>query len=503
MTRTMRVACIPMVVLALLGLAACRKRAPSDSGKESKSKTSAKVTDPDDEDENGDPDEDDSVAPAAVSELTDAEETRLATLALLAKDMPDPIAAAKKNGPPKVELKKDPRGSCGEIRIGGQAYKLDCDTEGYGEVKGAGVALIDEEEIGASSAPTKLPDVVDFRTKNQVGPVIDQGGSLSCTAVSLAHVVNHEIALRTGKPGAVSAMQMWGRYANPSMDEAIKKNEGKGIAPAALLPYDWRTADKWDKTSPPSPSTFTKLDGQAVADVIDVVKLNPKSVKGTLAQGHAVWFAIHGAHGLQKTEGSPGGPQVVPAYDYQTMPSSQRMCHAMALMGYRVKDGKTYYLLQNSWGTGYGEKGYAYLDETTFMKNVKYAYSVEVVPKGSKAKTNAGVGATKCTPGHLPDAQTGKCALKCADGSARNGNVCAAASTACGAGMVNVNGRCVRAAPTLKTKKDGIAANCVPGGCAYAIDKGAFGCTRVGGCVITCAAPTFKLVRNGTKLTCN
>jgi len=501
----MRVACFPLVVVALMGLAACRKSKPSgNTGKDTKTKTTAPVTDPDDEDENGDPDEDDSVAPPTVSAKGDAEALRIAEAALLAKDLADPIAAAKKAGPPKVELKKDGRGGCGEIRVGGQAYKLECDNEGFGEIKGAAEALIDEDDLGegATTASTKLPDVVDFRAKNQVGPLIDQGGSLSCTAVSLAHVVNHEIALRGGKPGAVSAMQMWGRYANPSMDEAIRKNEGKGIAPAALLPYDWRTADKWDKTNPPPPSTFAKLDGQAVADVVDVVKLSPKSIKGTLAQGHAVWFAIHGAHGLQKTEGAKGGPQVVPAYDYQTMPSSQRMGHAMALMGYRVKEGKTFYLLQNSWGTGYGEKGYAYIDETTFMKNLKYAYSVEVAPKGAPAKANVGAGATKCTPGHLPDAQTRKCALKCSDGSARNGGVCAAAGD-CAKGMVNVNGRCVRAAPTVKTKKDGVAANCVPGGCAYAIDKGAFGCTRDKGCVITCAAPMFKLVRNGSKLSCN
>lgn len=501
MTRSLRFACIP-VVLALCGLAACRpKQTSSNDSKPSKpTKTPSSIAaDPDDEDENGDDSPNESAPPAAISAKGDAEDQRRALAASLAMEMPDPVAAAKKLGPPKVELKKDGKGKCGVIHVAGHDVKLDCDTDGYGEVKNAAKPLLDEDDIGASSS--KLPDLVDFRAKKQVGPLIDQGGSLSCTAVSLAHVVNHELALRVGKPGAVSAMQMWGRYANPSMNEAIETNQGKGIAPATALPYDWRTADKWDKTNPPPKSFLSQFDSQAVASIVDVVQINPKNVKGTLAQGHAVWFAIHGAHGLQKTEGAKGGPQVVPAYDYQTMPSNQRMGHAMAMMGYRVKDGKTLYLLQNSWGTGYGEGGYAYIDETTFFKNVKYAYSIEVSQTGAKPQTNVAI--TKCKPGHLPDAVSGVCAPRCTDGSARNGGACAVAGGDCPSGQVNVQGRCVRAAPTLRTKKDGIAANCVPGGCAYAVDRGKYGCTRSGGCVVTCAAPTFKLIQHGTKLACN
>lgn len=488
---------------------ACNKKAPPNGataagGRGASAETTSAKTpvDEDEEDNDGDDAPDKSAPVKASSAKADADDNRAHTQRILAKELPDPHEAAKRLGPPKVVAKKDPRGTCGEINVGGQTYKLDCDDDDYGMVKGASEAVMDEDEIGGA-APVELPKVVDFRAKKLTGPIIDQGHSLSCTAVSLAAVVNHELGQRTGKPGDVSALQIWGRYANPKMDEAISRNQGKGIASATLLPYDAKLADKWDKTKPPAPELFAKLDSQPVAKIVDVVKVAPKSIKGTLAQGHAIWFAMAGAHGIQKTDGPKGGPQIIPAFDHRQIQGG-KMGHAMALMGYRTgKSGKTYYLIQNSWGQKYGEDGYAYIDEDTFMKNLRYAYSVDVQPANAKAPSNDGTSApTKCKPGLLPDAETGKCAPRCPDGSARNGNVCAEAE-GCDKGEVNVKGRCVRAAPTMKKKKNGFAMSCVPGGCAYGFAKGVAGCAREKGCVLSCPAPNFKLVKRGGHLACN
>lgn len=486
-----------------LAVPACKKKAGNTGTPTSTTTANAAkgAVDDDEEDNDGDDAVDKSGPVKGPSAKSDADANRARTQQLLAKDLSDPNDAAKRLGPPKVVVKKDVRGTCGEITVNGQTYKLDCDDDDYGMVKGASEAVVDEDDIGGG-APVELPKVVDFRAKKLTGPIIDQGHSLSCTAVSLAAVINHEIGQKTGKPADVSAMHIWGRYANPKMDEAISKNQGKAIAPATLLPYDAKLADKWDKTKPPAPELFAKLESQPAAKIVDVVKVEPKNIKGTLAQGHAIWFAIAGAHGLQKTDGAKGGPQIVPAYDHKTMPANQKMGHAMALMGYRTgKSGKTYYLIQNSWGQKYGEDGYAYMDEDTFSKNLRYAYSVDVQPPNAKPAAESST-LTKCKPGLLPDAETGKCAPRCPDGSARNGNVCAEAE-GCDKGEVNVRGRCVRAAPTMKKKKNGFAVSCVPGGCTYGFAKGVGGCPRDKGCVLACPAPTFKLVKRGGRLACN
>src|SRR5262249_1576149 len=151
-----------------------------------------------------------------------------------------------------------------------------------------------------------------------------------CTAVSLAAVINHELAVE-GKPASVSAMHIWARYANPSMDDAINANEGKSIVPANLLPYDWKVADKWDKAQPPPKDLVSKLDNQAIVKLVDVEKVELKDLKGTLAQGHAIWFALAGGHYIQKTSESPGGAHIIPAYDWTKAPPDQRIGHALAM----------------------------------------------------------------------------------------------------------------------------------------------------------------------------
>lgn len=486
-----------------LGAVGCKKKtktAPAPAPVVAKDAPGAAGSNPDLNDEDGEDGE--RGAPAKPPSARSDAQTAAATRARLgALELMDPTQAAKNVGKPKVVVKKDAKGGCGEIKVGGRTYKMDCDTENYAKVKTASKPILSEDEMGVGT-PVKLPSVVDFREKNLVGPVMDQGQTLTCTAVSLAAVVNHELAVK-GKPAQVSPMHIWARYADPNMDEAIQTNTGKSIVPLALLPYDWKTADKWDKTKPPPADLVQKLDDKSIVKITDVTQIPLKDIKGTLAQGHAIWFGLAAGHYLQKTGGKPGGPQVIPAYDWHTVPANQQMGHALALMGYLTgKSGKTYYLIQNSWGDDWGDKGYAYIDEDTFARNMKAAYTVDITPTGAGKPVMGGAPPTKCKPGLLPDASTGKCAAACSDGSARDDGSCAETGE-CDEGEVNVKGKCVRAAPTLSTSKENYAIKCVPGGCLYGFKKGTAGCTKDNGCVFSCAAPTFKLVNTTSGLRCH
>lgn len=454
-----------------------------------------------DRDLNDEAGEDGDRAPAAkpASAKADAQIAAASRARLGALDLLDPNSAKKVA--PKVVAKRDAKGGCGELTIGQKKFKLDCDSDDYAKVKSASKPVLSEEDIGGSGTPVKLPAVVDFREKKLVGPMLDQGNTLSCTAVSLAAVVNHELSL-AGKSGDVSPLHIWARYANPSMDQAIQSNEGKNIVPMNVFPYDWKVADRWDKTRPPPASEVQKLEGKSVVKLVDVAEISPRDIRGTLAQGHAVWFALAAAHYIHHTDGKPGGPQVIPAYDWHDAPPEHKMGHALAMMGYlTAKNGKTYYLIQNSWGEEWGDKGFAYIDEATLFKNLRSAYSVEVSPTG-KTEPMGGSKPTKCKPGLLPDAANGKCAAACPDGSARNDGACAETGE-CEAGEVNVKGQCVRAAPTLTVKKESYAIKCAPGGCVYGFRNGTAGCTRETGCVLSCPAPTFKLVRTTSGLRCH
>ncbi len=438
-------------------------------------------------------------------------------------ELPAKVPAAA----PPVVVKKD-RGTCGEITVGAQTYKLDCMHEGYDDIKTASSPVVSAEDLIGGPSPgaaAKLPDAVDFRATKSVGPVLDQGPTLACTAFSLATVLDHEAAsLRRGAPAHESPMHIWARYANPSMQEAIQTNAGKGVTTFDTFPFDARVANAWDQGRPPAAAFLAKADAASDVRIVDVTKLAPKEVQGALAAGHAVWFALAAAHNITKTVGK-GDAQVIPPYDYRTVPADKQMGHAIALVGYRkAKDGKLYYLIQNSWGKGWGANGFAFIDEDTFAKNTRYAYVVHVepargAPKAGPATSAVAMGApvgglegaappakeaalTKCKRGLLPDSATGQCVPKCPDGAARHGGACADASD-CPAGQINVAGRCVVAAPKGTVARDGYGARCVGSGCIYTMKKGVAGCTRERGCVVTCAAPRWRLVQGPRGARCN
>ena len=60
--------------------------------------------------------------------------------------------------------------------------------------------------------------------------------------------------------------------------------------------------------------------------------------------------------------------------------------HAMAVVGYKVENGKGYFLVKNSWGEDCGDKGYQYVDFNLFDTNKQgyvYFYTIgQVIDRG-------------------------------------------------------------------------------------------------------------------------
>ena len=106
----------------------------------------------------------------------------------------------------------------------------------------------------------------------------------------------------------------------------------------------------------------------------------------------------------------------------------------MVIAGYKTQPNGTYYLLHNSWGTGWGESGYAWIHENTLAKNIKYSYLVDVsTPSGGGTKPNQPgeptppmPNASNCPAGTVPDSGIPICLPACPDGSPRHFNACPA-----------------------------------------------------------------------------
>jgi hypothetical protein len=165
-----------------------------------------------------------------------------------------------------------------------------------------------------------------------------------------------------------------------------------------------------------------------------------------------------------------------------------------------------YYLVHNSWGTTWGDGGYAWIHQDILQKfwnsNIIVVADVEPMAVARLRERAHGV-TSRCAGGDVPDSISGLCAKPCADGSPRHNNACAIDGQ-CPAGTVNLIGECMMAAPVRSSGTDAtshVRWSCGAGGCTYWVPQGEATCTK-GECSISCPAPDFRLATTQKGLVC-
>lgn len=419
---------------------------------------------------------------------------------------------------------------CGEVNVGGEIIPMDCRTSGYGFIPWAARAILPDSIFRLSPAhagAAALPQSVDHRVEGLEGPVRNQRNVGACTAFSFAAAVDHALARNAGRPGFVSAMHVWSRYHAPSMEMAAAGNRKKPITSEETWPYtpenmtmacSWVAKDKckpscvssgscpctMHESSCGQPVDFERsswADSRPVAEVTTITEVNPNksSLMEALAKGQDLWIAMacdsDAFHSFVTRDGLNA---IIPDFDG----TRTRCGHAMLISGYRVTPNGAYFLLHNSWGEAWGDRGYAWIHETTLLNNINNAYTVDAEPIGPSKTPPRNETPTQCPDGLLPDSITAQCAPACPDGSARHNAVCADSSQ-CPAGYVNLSGECVVAAPTMRglDPASNIRYNCAPGGCSYVVPFGLGGCF-LPWCTVSCSSPKFELAVDGASLAC-
>ncbi|CAK9136562.1 unnamed protein product [Ilex paraguariensis] len=193
-----------------------------------------------------------------------------------------------------------------------------------------------------------LPTSVDWRKKGVVTPVKDQGECGSCWAFSAVAAVEGINMIKTGKLVSLSEQELVdcdvssedegckGGYMDKAF-EFIKRNGG--ITTESNYPYVGKDG---------------KCDGAKKKD-------------------HAVTISGHGIvpredeRSLQTVVASQPVSVAVDAggYDFQFYSDGvfsgycgKNLNHGVTIVGYGVENGFKYWLVKNSWGTGWGEGGF-------------------------------------------------------------------------------------------------------------------------------------------------
>jgi hypothetical protein len=413
-------------------------------------------------------------------------------------NLPTLKAQAVHAAPPKSTLSKD-EAPCGTVWTGEEEVPLACEAFSFDPHLGKpAVALIPYDLLRAPKAD--LPATVDHRLDGFEGRTLSQGHTFACTAFALTTQIDHALGLWTGKPGDVSVMQVWARYHVGG--DAPRSNLGQAVVEDVEWPFDQARAQAWMKCKR-GDDTCLSEDERRKLEELDKKGIAVLEEVETLPQDDALFDVMEAKLAAGRDIGTGGKlpKQFKPVGDAGSryIPDSADMSgggHAFSLVGYTHVGGERYFLLKNSWGSRWGDGGYAWIHEHTLGKFAHEGVVVVVDPvsdTGLRRRKRKRGSVAACAAEKAPDSVDGVCAPVCGDGGPRHGGYCGVTED-CSRGFVNLAGYCVLAAPKAKgtEPKSGIAFTCAPSGCIYTIPKGAHGCAE-GTCQKSCPAPDFRL----------
>jgi hypothetical protein len=283
-----------------------------------------------------------------------------------------------------------------------------------------------------------LPDVVDHRSNGTEGPIKNQKAVGACTAFSLSTAMDHAIR-KSGRQDVVSPLHVWSKYAVPTMGAAGDNTLDKSITVEGVWPYDPVKACKLSKNPMDHCSVAYRVSaGSAMLDPqiqaekaradasgryrpATIEKLdypvNPAQVAAVLAGGDDVWTSFSVNTDAWESKALKSG--IIPDYDV-----SESTGHAVVLAGYKTINGRRHFLIHNSWGENWGERGYGWISEDMVRKHMRMGYKVKIADASAPSLPGQQPSAGACPNGQVKDSVLGSCAARCQSGSAPAAGVC-------------------------------------------------------------------------------
>jgi cathepsin L len=202
-----------------------------------------------------------------------------------------------------------------------------------------------------SPANVEIPKTIDWRTKGAVTEIKDQGHCGSCWSFSATGALEGQHFRKSGVLVSLSEQNLIdcsGSYGNNGCDGGLMDNafsyikDNGGIDTEITYPYEGK--DDSCRYSP-------KNNGATDKGFVDIPEGKEDKLQEALATIGPCSVAIDASH--ESFQFYQTGVYYEPQCD------SQQLDHGVLVVGYGTEgSGQDYWLVKNSWGTTWGDKGY-------------------------------------------------------------------------------------------------------------------------------------------------
>ena len=252
------------------------------------------------------------------------------------------------------------------------------------------------------SAPQAVLDDMPTKVDLRPGcpPVYDQGQLGSCTANAINAA--YQYMQRKQKQRDFLPSRLFVYYNERVMEGTVDTDSGamirdgiKSVAHAGVCPEDMWPYDIAEfRTKPPKQCYTEALKNQAIV-YRRVINTSLHQLQGALASGTPVVFGFSVYESFE-------GPDVARTGKVPLPPRGEKLLGGHAVLAVGYDDAGQSFIVRNSWGTGWGDKGYctmpyAYLTDPQLARDFWAIYAVEKeeVPKPVRKAAKAAKTAKK------------------------------------------------------------------------------------------------------------
>ena len=219
-----------------------------------------------------------------------------------------------------------------------------------------------------ASQVEKLPPKVDLRP--HMTAVENQGELMSCVANAVAGAYEYLVKRHQGE-GAYDVSRLFVYYNARAKEGPVNEDSGSYIADAiaslgefgACSEATW-CYDPQQVNTEPSTDAYGEAEEFLVEDVV-LVPLTLDDWRHTLAEGYPIVFGISLYESFDKQKKAGVVPLPSPAEAARAAHGG----HSMLCVGY--SDPDQMFIVRNSWGTDWGDKGYCYIPYS-YLVNPKF-----------------------------------------------------------------------------------------------------------------------------------